>query len=331
MILRKPALLASSYSHIHVFYCPSSGLSSTSIAQSPNHPLTNSCQSKPRRRKYATVQGEKPSDRPEDLEWPQTSSVPTPYQILHLHPRAHYTKHTFYKLVKIYHPDRTHCQGPDEVEKYGHIHRLPGSLKMERYRLVVAAHEILSDPTKRRAYDRYGSGWNGRLSHEVFTSSWRQSQENPSETKWSGFDTNDSPFRNATWEDWERWYNRHRVKPQPLYASNGAFVSLVALALLVGGVAQGMQVDKHTEFYNEQAEKRHQIASRALQQHRAVVQESTGDVEERVTGFLRAREGGGYGFGEGGERRNAREPVLCLSDGVLRRKAARNIDESDSG
>ena len=89
-------------------------------------------------------------------------TIPTPYQIFGQKKDSPYSKRKFYELVKLYHPDR---------HDYGSSGNLPSyTTKLERYRLIVAANDILSNPVKRAAYDRYGSGWNGQpdaLSPEI--------------------------------------------------------------------------------------------------------------------------------------------------------------------
>lgn len=61
-----------------------------------------------------------------------------------------YFKSRYFDLVKIYHPD---SQASPLARK------LPREERLARYRLIVDAHEILSDDQKRTAYDSYGLGW----------------------------------------------------------------------------------------------------------------------------------------------------------------------------
>ncbi|OCL06051.1 hypothetical protein AOQ84DRAFT_85833, partial [Glonium stellatum] len=96
----------------------------------------------------------------DDLAWPTATpphAIPTPYQILALRHDEPYTKQRFYALVKLYHPDRHHHHYSSDSSRA--IASLPRSTRLERYRLLVAAHTLLSDPAKRRAYDRHGIGW----------------------------------------------------------------------------------------------------------------------------------------------------------------------------
>lgn len=82
---------------------------------------------------------------PDNL-WP-SSKHPTPYDILDIRKGQQYHKTRYYNLVKAYHPDLQTST------------RLPKETQTHRFRLVVAAHAILSDTKKRAAYDMYGAGW----------------------------------------------------------------------------------------------------------------------------------------------------------------------------
>lgn len=203
---------------------------------------------------------------------------------------------------------------------------------MERYRLIVAANDILSDPDKRKAYDCTGAGWNGRMEHRAHPShySWAHTS---GEARWSGFDTNDSPFHNATWEDWERWYRRHE-KQEPAYTSNGGFISLVALALVLGAVGQTGQVSRHEALFRQQVEVKHENATRTLLSHQQESQKA-GHREQRLQKFMKDRDiGSPIGLGEKREERVETpllpEPVLCMSDiqqkGAGRSKSRQNDD-----
>lgn len=168
------------------------------------------------------------------LPWPEltpSTAIPTPYQIFHLDKKAVYSKKHFYELVKIYHPDR-HLSESSLSDQTP----LPSNVRIERYRLVVAANDILSDPVKRDAYDRYGSGWGKNIekAHSRYDSSYHYRY--CYHTKWSGFYADDSPMKNATWEDWERWYQRHnREKQESVHFSHETFLFMaIALASLVG-------------------------------------------------------------------------------------------------
>ncbi|KAI1803242.1 hypothetical protein F4811DRAFT_355563 [Daldinia bambusicola] len=226
-----------------------------------------------RQRSYASVSNgpEKPSSASNEHAWPN-SPQPTPYEIFDQHKSAPYSKAKFYELVKIYHPDRHHHVSP---------HRLSHSTRLERYRLVVAANQILSDPSKRRAYDLYGTGWGGIRSVEnVYRAadrSWRDVPGNPS--------------MNATWEDWERWYNERdgkKEKQQPVYMSNQLFVGVLCMFVVVGSMGQARRANSNTTNFVEMREQSHASISHDMRLRQ--VQQASLDRHERIEHFLRQRE-----------------------------------------
>lgn len=185
------------------------------------------------------------------LIWPESTpatAIPTPYQIFHLDKTAVYSKKHFYELVKLYHPDR-HISEPN-LSNDTSISR---DVRIERYRLVVAAHKILSDPVKRSAYDKYGSGWGEHMeisrpenvsNYHYHYYYYGYGYRSRYRARWSSFYADDSPMKNATWEDWERWYQRHNREKRRSSAhfSHESFLFMaVALASLVG-VLQAKQM-----------------------------------------------------------------------------------------
>ena len=289
-MLKKPSVLLPNYINLHCLYNPQS----TPIHKpTSSHKSQRSSYARPTKtssRCFATVRSDNTyTAPPQDPPWPDLPSpnaVPTPYQIFRLKKDLPYSKRRFYELVKIYHPDRNgHESGSVETNV------LPGSIKMERYRLIVTAHEILSDPVKRSAYDKSGAGWDGRPEHAPPKYNWGQNNE----TRWSGFDTNDSPFRNATWEDWEKWYQRGNRKQEPVYFSNGGFLMLVLTAVFLGGFGQSIRVGDYSNIFQRQVEKVHDDASKAIRQRRTESQEF-GNRDERLQNFLKTRDSHGHGI-----------------------------------
>lgn len=241
------------------------------------------------RRKFATVRDKIPCQ--DEIQWPQlksTAAVPTPYQIFQQKKNAPYSKRRFYELVKLYHPDR-HFHTHDSLGKGSLSH----ATKIERYRLVVAANDILADPTKRKAYDEYGAGWNGRPDAGARKQEWANYEGG----HWSGFQDNSSPARNATWEDWEKWYQRNdkgeRVHQQTVYFSNEGFLSLIAIIACLGGIGQATRIGDQNKSYLKRMETTHTDCSQDTQRRMEEAQ-GYGTKDKRVQGFLRTREQSGF-------------------------------------
>lgn len=204
---------------------------------------------------------------------------------------AAYTKVRYYELVKLYHPDRTGTPHND----------IPQAVKTERYRLIVSAHAILSDPTRRSAYDRFGAGWDGR-SEVGGRDTWHQGsptqRPGPFSQSWS--EGNDPIWNNATWEDWERFYawrarkegrsdGFNQPKQSPLYFKNSYFLLMVALLAMMGSSANYSRAQDVGTYYVEQ---RDIIHDRAAKELRKVKQDATqsGSKQDRIEWFLRNRE-----------------------------------------
>ncbi|KAI9820838.1 MAG: hypothetical protein M1832_003471 [Thelocarpon impressellum] len=275
MLLRKSGLLSPSYTGLHSLSVGHQ-LHTSSAPLDSRSPASESRQWG-RRRGYAHVASDKDGD---GLAWPETanpSAFPTPYQIFCQKKGSPYSKRRFYALVKLYHPDRQ-------------TGRLAPATKLERYRLVVAANDILSDPVRRSAYDRYGAGWNG--CPEV-SRSWAQNPSaygNHSSGSWS---KEHSPSQNATWEDWERWYERDAKRPQqPLFFANGAFVSLIVMLAALGGVGQATRAGNHAMTFLEERDRLHDETSRDLRRRRRETTAAEAHRDERIAAFLRSRDTG---------------------------------------
>ena len=269
-MLRKPIALFSSCTHAHSF-----------CFLHP-HPCHASAQVKPQRKAYATASHDDRQPYSDEYIWPRStlsSSIPSPYEILQLKRNAPYTKHCYYRLVKIYHPDRS-----NQSSTSSHVSSLPKFVRVERYRLIVAAHEILSDPAKRKAYDKTGLGW-------VERSEWPSRNAHGRKPKWTGFNGNDSPFANATWEDWEKWYERQHGKQQPqapIYISNVGFITLVLSAVFVGAVGQRLNIERHESFFKERVDERHRRAAEAYKDA-AMESRNSPTMDSRIRRFLSSR------------------------------------------
>jgi curved DNA-binding protein CbpA len=162
------------------------------------------------------------------LSWPAHSSF-TPYDIFHQDRSAPYSKRRYYELVKVYHPDNQHNDHPI-------LKNVSDEVRLRRYRLIVTAHEILSDPAKRAAYDTDGSGWHSHPDHPN-PRVYPQTYKKPA-------DYDSSVFHNATWEDWERYYNRHQPK-QVQTVSHRTFVTFIVLIVAFGGLAKASWISQN--------------------------------------------------------------------------------------
>lgn len=218
--------------------------------------------------------------------------------------------------MKLYHPDK-HDVGADDGLAY--------ATKLERYRLVVAANAILSDPVKRGAYDTYGAGWNGQPDVRL-----REGKHGPN-SHWGDYSGKGwggggggpgGPSQNATWEDWERWYERESGgKQEPAFVSNGAFVSLVAILAALGGVANATRANNYGIDFVKQKDALHDQVSKDLVKRRRESSTSS-DRDERIQTFLRQRDALGYDIADPAEdrfRKMLPEPEVCSSEDVKSR------------
>ncbi|KAL7619390.1 J domain-containing protein 1 [Parahypoxylon ruwenzoriense] len=224
---------------------------------------------------YATVSDgpKKASASSDGPAWP-SSPHPTPYEIFDLPKATPYSKAKFYELVKIYHPDK---------HRHTHNHPLPHKVRLERYRLVVSANQILSDPVKRRAYDLYGAGWGGNRTMEnlyrTADRSWREKPGNAS--------------MNATWEDWERWYRERngdkKEDQQPVYMSNRLFAGVLCIFVVIGSLGQARRASSNTMNLVETREQHHAAINQDMRRRQS--EQVNLSRHERVENFLRQRDG----------------------------------------
>lgn len=262
------------------------------------------------KRRYATVpdtsekkwSDSRPSPEESVHEWPKTPR-PTPYEVLGVSKSAVYDKRRFYHLVKLYHPD-THdhhyhhhhhaaasassslasSSSSSSSTSSAHIKKLPHATRLERYRMIVAANELLSNSSKRRMYDDFGLGW----SHGERAATLRDIDKN-----WRHQEG--TAANNATWEDWERWREAQEGKTsEPVYMSHGTFASILVLLCLVGAMAQTNRADSSgAQYVGWAADHSAEIGGRLRRNGNAVAGLSK---DERVDYFLRERENVNYNF-----------------------------------
>ncbi|CAG8239550.1 unnamed protein product [Penicillium olsonii] len=207
----------------------------------------------------------------QDYSWPSNSSL-TPYDVLNLPRGAPYSKRNYYDLVKIYHPDRP-------LKDHPLFHQLTPEIRLQRYRIVVDAHELLSDPSKRATYDRTGAGW----VHTV------------PDTKVDWQTPGPSVYANATWEDWERWHNRHQA-PQQHVVDQRTFVRLLILLVLFGGALQASWIGKLRTEVDDRLRELNEDSARFLRNRQEETVKQMNSNEARVQGFLIRRDPTGAGL-----------------------------------
>lgn len=213
------------------------------------------------------------------IPWPEVNSanaIPTPYEIFNQKKESPYSKRRFYELVKIYHPDRN-------IQSSSYGDEISEATKLERYRLIVAANNVLSDPSKRAAYDAYGTGWQGESDKATQHGSWA-----PPHSGRSGGGGPGGPRYNATWEDWEKWHNRNE-KQDPIYFSNGVFALLILLFGTIGFVGQNRVVDNFSSSLTHQIDALHRDMSQELMRRRREASMNA-NKDERVHEFLKTRD-----------------------------------------
>ncbi|EKJ75592.1 hypothetical protein FPSE_04235 [Fusarium pseudograminearum CS3096] len=236
-----------------------------------------------RHRRYATVNSDQRGSfsHNEVPQWPK-HSYPSPYEIFSMKSDAPYTKHRFYQLVKVYHPDR-HSHTSD-------IDNIPHAIRLERYRLIVAANDLLSDPSKRQLYDVHGLGWTGgkpQTLNETVRSAdraWRHKAG--------------SAANNATWEDWERWYDARdgRVRDTG-HMSNGLFATIVVVMCMIGAFAQMSRAEQYgADLMEMKAQSNLAIGQQVARRNTIAAGRSK---DERVDMFLKDRENLNYAFQPG--------------------------------
>lgn len=300
---KKPSILLSTYASLPSL-CTSTSTSPSSPSPASRSPLhghvlpveagwscRHTCQ-RPRRARQQTRQYAHHVDPPkhthkhrqnhglDPLHWPEAikpHATPTPYQILQCGRRDAYTKHRFYALVKLYHPDQAHSASA--------VAKLPLHVRLERYRMLVTAHDILSDVEKRKAYDAWGHGWAG---HHNTPTQHQQRDWDYDPNRWAT-----DPRNNATWEDWERWHHENSGSgeesdgPRTVQMSTFTFVALVLAFVSIGGVLQGT---RFTTFNNSVLERREQIHREASMELRRSQHATMGaDRQERIRTFLEHR------------------------------------------
>lgn len=248
------------------------------------------------------------------MNWPCKKNLgadkftPSPYEIFDMHRSSVYSKQKFYELVKIYHPDRSNHVTDCEITQYErlervslHISALTLANKL-KYRLVVLAHEILSDPHKRSAYDAYGAGW-GAKQRPVPAQHSRGFSSSTGKYYGRGAEYDSTPFSNATWEDWERWYRRDapqsaRQQYTGTYLNPNAFAALVVALAVVSGVVSATRAGQYSASLGEKQLAFTEETNRFMTERANNLVDNRLDKNARVKHFLEKRDPTRYGLKE---------------------------------
>jgi hypothetical protein len=178
--------------------------------------------------------------------------------------------------------------------------------------MLIAAHDILSNVEKRKAYDAWGHGWTG---HHNTPSAPRHSDWDYDPRRWTT-----DPRNNATWEDWERWHYENDGGKDPdartIQMSNFTFMALLFAFVTIGGVVQGTRFNT---FNNSVIERRDQIHREASIEYRRSKNATLGgDRDERIRTFLEHRES--TIVGEQSYQRLLPPSDTCTPDEISRRQ-----------
>ncbi|KAL6235576.1 hypothetical protein BDW75DRAFT_240035 [Aspergillus navahoensis] len=250
---------------------------------------------RPHGRLYATTHGDSPE---RDFSWPSTPSF-TPYDVIGQERGAPYSKHRFYELVKIYHPDRP-CNDHPLCKD------ITPEVRLQRYRIVVTAHEILSDPNRRAAYDATGMGW-------AFNPAPSRRRRTP----------DDPIFANATWEDWERWHNRQKGK-QETVVDHKTFVTFVVLLFFMGAAVQASWITTVSTGYEDRLRELNEQSTRFLNQRRENTVKQMAGSDAKVQHFLIRRDPSGFGL-KGEEKNVYREALSPWENPIGEGKEGENV------
>ncbi|MBE7181059.1 MAG: hypothetical protein INR71_07600, partial [Terriglobus roseus] len=124
----------------------------------------------------------------------------------------------------------------------------------------------------------------------------------------------EDPMRNATWEDWERWYRRNDEAPpqSPRYLSNAAFISVIVMFAALGGVGQATRANAYGQTVLDQRKGLNDKTHADLMRARATAKGATRD--EKIERFLQRADPAVYA--DPGLRKMVLAPDVCESGNI---------------
>ena len=191
------------------------------------------------------------SSFPDEIPWP-TSPNPTPYEIFNLPPTATAAeiKKRYYQLAKKYHPDSRIAS----TELYQE--------RLQRFRQVVQANELLSTARRRRIYDTEGYGWGDMNVNDIMSdpSHWQGNYE-------GRFRSAGTAYRQRSNGSFEGSFDGNRA--QPYYTSNANFAGGIIVIMVLVGVLQFSSVQNRAQKTLERRRVVHERAALNLRDARS--------------------------------------------------------------
>lgn len=160
------------------------------------------------------------------------SENPSPYEIFGMGPHnlnQKALKKEYYILAKKYHPDTSNGNNEETAG-------LSKEVKDARYRKISNAYEILKNPSRRHAYDRFGQGWEGARPGPYGADGATSNMYNQASTSAAGhgprYSTQSDGFWGASgWQDYEDLRNHSSKKKQN---ENTTLIGMALVVIAVG-------------------------------------------------------------------------------------------------
>jgi curved DNA-binding protein CbpA len=196
----------------------------------------------------------------DDLRWPKSSN-PSPYEIFGLPPTASAAdiKKRYYELAKRYHPDSRATSAQVEQER------------IQRFRQVVQANELLSAARSRRLYDQQGFGWGDMNVNDIMGDPvhWRGNYE-------------------GRYRDTRRPNGDNSHKAQPYYTSNANFAGGIIVIVVLVAVIQLSRIQSNAQKASERRRIVHEQASLNLRDAR--INAKTSGRQDMIEAFQQRRD-----------------------------------------
>ena len=175
--------------------------------------------------------------------WP-TSKKPTPYEIFQIDPKDEnlsvlefnkILKRIHSSYVKIYHPDiSSNIEILDSKQQ-----PLTQQMKRDRFDQIMTAYELLKDPRRRTAYNRYKStSWDSYLTQK--STSWDSYRMANAHRQKYKFENDEEFWRAGTWEDYYKM--KFKRKPPTKEEMDKNKYKILAGVLAVVGLTCGLEV-----------------------------------------------------------------------------------------